>query len=70
MIGAAANLTTEMLVDADQQVATLIETIDEFKNPDIEKRDARKEAVDVLTWCSLKSCLSYNVICCTSVYIK
>ena len=42
MIGAAANLTTEMLVDADQQVATLIETIDEFKNPDIEKRDTKR----------------------------
>ena len=37
-------------MDADKQVTSLIETIEEFKNPEVEMRDPRKEATKVLTY--------------------
>ena len=45
-----AHLATEMLVNADQQVTSLIKTIEEFKNPEVEMRDPQKEAAKVLKY--------------------
>ena len=50
LISAAAHLATEMLVNADQQVTSLIKTIEEFKNPEVEMRDPQKEAAKVLQY--------------------
>ena len=43
-------ITTEMLVNADQQVTSLIKAIEEFKNPEVEMRDPQKEAAKVLKY--------------------
>ena len=43
-----AHHATEMLVNAYQQVTSLIKTIEEFKNPEVEMRDPQKEAAKVL----------------------
>ena len=43
-------IANEMLVNADQQVTSLIKTIEEFKNPEVEMRDPQKEAAKVLKY--------------------
>ena len=48
MLGAAAHLSAEMLISADEEVARLTQTIYEFEDPEIEIKDPRKEAAEIL----------------------
>ena len=49
MVGAVAHLAAENLVDADIEVTRLTKTISEFEDSEVEIKDPRKEAAQVLS---------------------
>ena len=48
MVGAAAHISSENYISADEEIARLTNTIKEFEDPEVEMQDPRKEAADVL----------------------
>ena len=48
MVGASGYMTAELVVQADLEIKRLDTTIDEFEDPSVEMKDARKEAAEVL----------------------